>query len=631
MIKNLANLGPSKTADLGGAFKRDLGINSQGGKIEKSESFGDVFQKENLRRNNQDAQTNVAKPTPAPVKRDIERSVPEKIESERISAKSDASDSRAAQRKEGAEPGSVKEKGRSEEVGENSSEKEAKVRQSVMLDFMDSMESEFGIPPTRMVEAMANLSDQALQSSPEATASQVIAQLDLAEEEKPQAYAMYMGMLAQLAELQKPQPQMQPAMVAGAAAAATVPAMLTNQQRRDLLNQSLDKMNSQFFMKGSQSLRPAMTAEGMVGKNALPDSGLGESLVRDQISMGQGMNQGYGSKLQPPTKLQQPMPDIQPLPDGGLSLQSLGLENIDPNSSEAKELAAKLAALGAATAALGEGMKSDPANVQALKAESTMNQMNLDGAMNSMKSEILAGDRENQDSGNRGQDGSQSSFMVHHASGQTHAAKALGNETQQSFGALLAGASAMGANAATDQADNKATVQQLMNQANFMIKKGGGEAKVQLNPEGLGEIQMKVSVNDGKVGIEMSAETKEAKKLIESSLSDLKSSLNQHRLGLETVKVDVGNQTSSENKNSEQQSQQRQMNQQQDQKNQAREFWNQFNDGRNERRAAFMDSPGIRAYSGTRKVEPLTPDTTSTKSMNRPSGSGKGRGLDLVA
>lgn len=631
MITNLANLGPSKTADLGAASKKDLGKTSQGGKIDKSETFGDVFQKQQLKRTEQGVQTSVAKPTPAPIRKDIERSMPDKVETEKISAKTDATDNRATPRKEWDEPRSVKDTGRSEEVGENSNERNAKIRQSVMLDFMDSMESEFGIPPTEMVEAMANLSDQALQASPEDTASQVIAQLDLSEEEKPQAFSMYMDMLAQLAQLQQQQPKMQPAMVAaGAAAVATAPAILTSQQRRNLLNQNLDKMNSQFFMKpGQLPLKPEASADGMLGKNPLSaDPGLGESLIRDQVSLGQGM-----SGKNPALNLKQETPEFQ-MPQeasvgGDLSLKGLGLENMDPNSAEAKELGAKLAALGAAAAALGEGVKNDPANAQALKAESAMNQMN--GAMNSMKSEILAGDQQKDDSDSLGEDSPGNPFMVNQASTHAASAKQAGTETQQSFGALLAGAGAMGANAAADQADNKATVQQLMNQANFMIKKGGGEAKVQLNPEGLGEIHMKVSVNDGKVGIEMSAETKEAKKLIESSLSDLKSSLGQHRLGLETVKVDVGNQASSDNKNSEQQSQQRQMNQQQDQRNQTREFWNQFNDGSSERRAAFMDSPGIRAYGGTRKVEPLTPDTTSSASVKRFSGSGKGRGLNLVA
>ena len=61
-----------------------------------------------------------------------------------------------------------------------------------------------------------------------------------------------------------------------------------------------------------------------------------------------------------------------------------------------------------------------------------------------------------------------------------------------------------------------------------MIKDGGGEMKIQMNPEGLGEVNLKVLVEDGNVNIEMIADNKDAKKLMEKGLLDLKANLAQH-------------------------------------------------------------------------------------------------------
>src|SRR5690606_12064167 len=79
-----------------------------------------------------------------------------------------------------------------------------------------------------------------------------------------------------------------------------------------------------------------------------------------------------------------------------------------------------------------------------------------------------------------------------------------------SFGTLMANRNSEGANDAQN-------VQHLLKQAEYIVKKGGGEAKIMMNPEGLGEVHMKIQVNDGNVSVEMNAETNEAKKLIESS------------------------------------------------------------------------------------------------------------------
>lgn len=94
-----------------------------------------------------------------------------------------------------------------------------------------------------------------------------------------------------------------------------------------------------------------------------------------------------------------------------------------------------------------------------------------------------------------------------------------------------------------ESASNKTTsvpdenVQAIINQAKFLVTKGGGEMTVKMTPEGMGEVQLKVMLDQGKVNIEMNSHDKNVKKLIEDSLSDLKSSLALHQMSVDHVKI----------------------------------------------------------------------------------------------
>ncbi len=148
--------------------------------------------------------------------------------------------------------------------------------------------------------------------------------------------------------------------------------------------------------------------------------------------------------------------------------------------------------------------------------------------------------------------------------------------------------------------ENEAAVKQLMNQAQYLIKKGGGEMKVQMTPEGMGTIHLKVMLQDGKVNMQMSADTQEAKKAIESSLAELKTSLAAHKLSMENVKVDVVNATSTDTATQNQTN----LNGQ-NQRDQTRQFWNQFNDN--------FGSPGRkRIFGGYAKFKRLWKSSRSS-------------------
>jgi hypothetical protein len=69
---------------------------------------------------------------------------------------------------------------------------------------------------------------------------------------------------------------------------------------------------------------------------------------------------------------------------------------------------------------------------------------------------------------------------------------------------------------------------------------GGGEIRVKLHPENLGELHLRI-VTDGKqVGLHVQASDDKARKILEESLSDLKDSLSKHQLSLGSVDFAVG-------------------------------------------------------------------------------------------
>jgi len=87
-------------------------------------------------------------------------------------------------------------------------------------------------------------------------------------------------------------------------------------------------------------------------------------------------------------------------------------------------------------------------------------------------------------------------------------------------------------------ADMQSNVNEIISQAQFLAKKGGGEMKVSLNPDGLGEVNLKVKMTDGRLNVEMVTSNSEVKHLLERGLGDLKENLALHKLHLDSVKID---------------------------------------------------------------------------------------------
>jgi flagellar hook-length control protein FliK len=162
------------------------------------------------------------------------------------------------------------------------------------------------------------------------------------------------------------------------------------------------------------------------------------------------------------------------------------------------------------------------------------------------------------------------------------------------------------------------TVQEAVQHAQLMVRDGGGEMKVKLRPDGLGEISMRVQVENGKVSVHMVTESDEAKKLMERSLGDLKAGLAQNNLHVDAIKIDTATNLG------------KQLDQQyhEAQRQAAHQNLEQFRQDQQGWRRSFFELPTVRPYSsqGDAPRDVHAPNNAAASNKR-----GNSRRLDLVA
>ncbi|MFS4459441.1 flagellar hook-length control protein FliK [Bdellovibrio sp. HCB2-146] len=538
---------------------------------------------------------------------------------------------------------------------EGQGSKKASTRQKAIQEFMDSFESEFEIPPTRLVEAMANLDDAELTKSPEETVNAVIQQLDLDDNDAEKARAMYAALLVQLQQTSqppKPVPLTETTMNTGVGAESMQLRIAAAQNKQAAVTKSVDKINDKFWMRSE----PKATATPMGGADPM-GSNLAQRLMMDEssfaeptddvLSMAEGMEQAAPvPTAQPPAD----MPKMEELPP---HLQGQMKESLAPGLLAA--LAARKAEMAAAAAEKAEGAQAqgseevsadlmqefsdalkgpkgtekplDPQALQALMQKNQMMQQQDSQGQSFLKNsqEFFKGMANPAKAESAEKLVTKAGEFKHSLTGiEGLQAQPIKGESLRMDPLAMAGAPAPTGQA--NPADSDAAVKQLMNQAQYLIKKGGGEVKVEMTPEGMGTIHLKVMMQDGKVNLHMAADTQEAKKTIETGLADLKTSLAAHKLSVENVKIDVVNNVSTDTATQNQNN----MNNGNGQQREARQFWNQFNEnfGSQGRRESYSELPGLKSYG--RRRDDLQPIEVSSKERPR-AIEGKGSGLNLVA
>ncbi len=87
---------------------------------------------------------------------------------------------------------------------------------------------------------------------------------------------------------------------------------------------------------------------------------------------------------------------------------------------------------------------------------------------------------------------------------------------------------------------------QLVEHAKVVVNNGGSEMEVNLRPEHLGKIQLKVTIENEAVTAKFVAESQQVKEIIESNLNQLKRNLQENGMQVDAIMVSVGNHQGSE-------------------------------------------------------------------------------------
>lgn len=494
---------------------------------------------------------------------------------------------------------------RPEQVDRSSSGKQkVKVsgREKAIQEFMDSFESEFKISPTRLVEAMAELEDSQLILSPEETAESVISQLDLNEEESKKAQSMYAGLLQ---KLQETPVSLNPAV---ATQLPDVPLNSGNTLQRSVLHmekglqkiKSADEVSDKFWGNSPSGVLNRMGATPERESSEMSNARLNLQELPPHLK-------GQMAESLSPEVMQKIAAKIEKL--------SEGVETPEDTSDLLRQL----------QSALNEAGVKAPVD---LKAESSQSG-NSSELLMPLMGQDSAQEGFDSNSGDQSSSDQSLSFLERDMGDKLHnlemALKSL-EGFQVELPTNTVGSQALGKAVPVVQvnhADPEMALQEVIKQAQVLVRDGGGEMKVQMNAEGMGNVQLKVHIQDGKVNLQMAAESHETKKMIEHGLADLKSSLAAQKLSVENIRVDVveetHNQTQAQNNTNLNYNQQR---------DETRQFWNRFQDqfGALGRRDLLMDTTSTRGY-GRERRDPLNP----VESKVARKVDGKGSEINLVA
>lgn len=85
--------------------------------------------------------------------------------------------------------------------------------------------------------------------------------------------------------------------------------------------------------------------------------------------------------------------------------------------------------------------------------------------------------------------------------------------------------------------ESDSNIKEIINQAQYIVKQGGGEVTIKMTPEGMGEVQLRVMLENGKMNLQMNTQDRHVQKMIEDNLSDLKTSLASHQISVEHVTI----------------------------------------------------------------------------------------------
>lgn len=566
-------------------------------------------------------------------------------------------------------------------------------RAQAIEQFMDSFESELGIPATRLVAAIANLTPEELAAQPEVTAEKVVAGLGLSAEDTEKAQALYAGLLLNLQQIDQRSQVQGNSDKQVMSAAGGAGALIATQQSMASPQAPPSAVESAKGLTQSPSPRALSAMQGQHApfetSSVVSNSILGESQAESLLAMDSAPSMPGAKVRELPNTLdalsapRSLLPELKPLSaDSVLEVPSdMPIDELtakawtpEPMPAGAKipmsnpvahravpvtELSpflmaglasGKVAAqdeanqMDSMSSLLGSEDGSFPADLKTQTKD--LSQMTLPSQQALDLESFEQGFLQQGFDQSQGQMSFQEQSMM--ASMPKYGEVSEGEQFELKTSQLESSSSvptesplgmpkvnalesnmpyAQGAAVAKPvmPQDNEMNTQQLLNQTKYLMSKGGGEVNVKMTPEGMGSVHLKVLMIDGKMQIQMNADSKEAKSVLESSLADLKTSLAAQKLSVDNIKVDVVNATANDTAANNQ------MNNQQGQR-ENRQFWQSFQEsfGQNAKRDSFFESPNGKGFK-SKGFQPLQPIQVSSPSSSAHAMQGKGRGLNLVA
>lgn len=402
-------------------------------------------------------------------------------------------------------------------------------RRGAIQSFMKKMKDQFGVSPIELTKAFSKLSNEELALPADQTVEKVVGQLDLSNSQKIEATNFFRKMI------QDSSAENMASYLKGSNRQLSLEVMTKGESAKQENNKNLKTLNNSFFMK--DSVKPeaqAKSAELLQNENVIKFT---NPVSQTKTSSNQKANSGLDVMS---SSVFNPESAEGMVSSQGLEQKMMGMQSQKLSAQQAPVQAERYA-LNDLNAQLSQKMLTDqvaPTSLNPVAEGAGQSIENLN--MNEMSQGLnLTGDSKeiNLKSGAQFSDSMDSEGE---AAAEEFIAPQDKSVTKDMAKGIKSEEFTIGKTEMTEKEEAE-NITNLNREAKILAKKGGGEMKVRLTPDGMGEIDLKVKVTEGKVNVEMLTENNHAKKLIEKGLGDLKAVLNSHKLDVQAIKVDVSN------------------------------------------------------------------------------------------
>lgn len=161
---------------------------------------------------------------------------------------------------------------------------------------------------------------------------------------------------------------------------------------------------------------------------------------------------------------------------------------------------------------------------------------------------------------------------------------------------------------------------QVINHAQVLVQRGGGTMKVQLYPQELGKVDLRVVVKNDQVQLHIQTETDEARRILEKDMPSLRASLDSHKLKLDNTIIEVA-------RPAEQQLNHQRFEEQQQARQMAQDFMEQMRENNHFARQNSAEPPSMKFYNRQQRqdIEPMESRQKTRRHQQ------SGRNINLVA